>query len=130
MEHLALDIWNEVLHNRSMLVQPSEVGITSRHLSDIRQGRRHPSRRLAIDLEFHTGINRLAWLYPEEYLNPEAPHLYTGPWPPDLSHLEGEAREWAEKIVAAFPEGPPTKEQFRAWRKEQRRARKSNGGDG
>ena len=93
-----------------------EIDVHPTYLHKILTGTRHPSRRLAIDLETHTGVSRLAWLYPEEFFNPEAPHLYAGPWPPDLSHLEGEARAWAERIVAAFPDGPPSKEEFRAWR--------------
>ncbi len=128
MEQLALDIWNELLYNESMFIHPSKIGITSKHLSDIRQGRRYPSRRLAINLEFYTGIHRLAWLYPEEYFNPEAPFLYQGAWPPPLEHLEGEAKAWAEIIVKNFPEHPPTKEEFRKFRKSQSLTKKGRGG--
>ena len=84
-----------------------QAGISYRHLSDIRHGRRRPSPNLAILLEKVSGINRLAWIYPDEFFNPEAPYLYRGPWPPDLSHLLGEALERSRRIVADNPDGPP-----------------------
>lgn len=94
-------------------------GISVKHLWAILNGKSRPSYELSETLEEKFKINRLAWLDPQEFFNPEAPHLYAGPWPPDLSHLEGEARAWAERIVAAFPDGPPSKEEFRAWRSSQ-----------
>lgn len=101
-------------------------GISLKHLWAILNGKSRPSYELSEILEEELKVSRLAWLDPQEFLNPEAPHLYTGPWPPDLSHLQGEAREWAEEIIRAFPDGPPTKEQFRRWRQAQKRTRKNN----
>ncbi len=47
-----------------------KAGCSTSALSDIINRRRTPSRRLAARLEKETGINRLAWLYPDEHPNP------------------------------------------------------------
>jgi len=47
-----------------------QIGISPKHLSDIVCGRALPSRKTANLLEKATGIERLAWLYPDEYENP------------------------------------------------------------
>jgi len=43
------------------------AGISGQHLYDIVAGRRTPSPKLAVKLEALTGIDRRAWLYPEEF---------------------------------------------------------------
>lgn len=48
----------------------STLEIAPRHLSDILHGRRYPSRELAAKLESHTGIDRRAWMWPDEFPNP------------------------------------------------------------
>ena len=104
------------------------VGITNRHLCDIRSGRRRPSVDLALELEKATGINRLAWLYPQEFFNPDMPFRYRHVWPPDLKHLEGDSLKLAKQIISAFPHRPPTREEFRAWKRAMRKKAKKNGG--
>jgi transcriptional regulator with XRE-family HTH domain len=44
--------------------------ISEQFLSNILAGKRRPSPEIAARLEKATGINRLAWLYPDEYPNP------------------------------------------------------------
>lgn len=88
-------------------------------------GHRKPSAKSALHLEKITFISRLSWLYPEEFFNPQAPHLYKGPYPPDLSHLQGEALEIAKKIIEAFPQQPPTWQEFKLFK---RQYKKSKGG--
>ena len=68
-----------------------------------------------------TGIHPKAWDYPQDFFNPLIPYKYTGPWPPPLDHLQGEAREWAEQIVRAFPQGPPSKEEFKRWKRRRKK---------
>jgi len=48
----------------------STLEIAPRHLSDILHGRRCPSRELAAKLEINTGIDRRAWMWPDEFPNP------------------------------------------------------------
>lgn len=79
------------------------------------------SVKRALLLEKETGIHKISWLFPEEFFNPYCPYRYQSSWPPDLSHLQGESREWAEAIIRAFPERPPERKEFRKWLKEQRK---------
>lgn len=48
-------------------------GISTRYASDIISGKRSPSKTLAVILERATGIDRRAWLWPEEFPNPMIP---------------------------------------------------------
>lgn len=47
-----------------------ETGTTRQHIDFILSGKRRPSADLAVELERVTGIDRRAWLYPDEYPNP------------------------------------------------------------
>jgi len=47
-----------------------ESGICAKHMSDILNRRRRPSPELAAQLERITGIDRRAWLWPDEFENP------------------------------------------------------------
>jgi transcriptional regulator with XRE-family HTH domain len=47
-----------------------QTGLSPQFICDIKKGRRRPSAANAAKLETVTGINRLAWLYPDEYVNP------------------------------------------------------------
>ncbi|MEM5855777.1 MAG: hypothetical protein QW472_05700 [Candidatus Aenigmatarchaeota archaeon] len=86
-------------------------------------GRRKPSAKTALILEKITSINRLAWLYPEEFFNPQAPHLYQGSYPPDLSHLKDEALSFAQEIIKAFPEKPPTWQEFKLFKRQYKKTK-------
>ena len=88
-------------------------------------GERRPSRKVALLYEKVYKISRIAWLYPEEFFNPEQPFLYQGKYPPSLDHLSGEALEFAKKIIEAFPEKPPSKEEFKKFKKELRRKKRN-----
>jgi hypothetical protein len=47
-----------------------QLGISHRHLDHILCRKRRPSADLAIILEQITGIDRRAWLWPDEFPNP------------------------------------------------------------
>ncbi len=47
-----------------------KIGVRPSYLNDILKRRRSCSARLAAVLEVATGIDRRAWLYPEEFPNP------------------------------------------------------------
>lgn len=94
-------------------------------LNKILLGKRRPSPQTALYLEKTTLISRLAWLYPEEYFNPQAPHLYKGPYPPNLAHLTGAPLDFAQEIIKAFPHSPPTWSEFKAFKKEYRKKLKN-----
>ncbi len=64
-----------------------------------------------------TSIPAQAWLSPESFFNPLIPFRYQGKYPPSLSHLQGEALEFAKKILEAFPEKPPTREEFKKFKR-------------
>lgn len=93
-------------------------------IADILAGRR-PGRKHALLLSklFNTPVE--CWLAPEQYFNPYKPHVYQGPYPPSLSHLQGEALEIAKKIIEAFPQQPPTWQEFKLFK---RQYKKSKGG--
>lgn len=46
------------------------TGITPQHLNDVIKRRRKPSITLAKKLETVTGIDRRAWLWPDDFPNP------------------------------------------------------------
>jgi plasmid maintenance system antidote protein VapI len=46
------------------------VGISPRHMNDILKRRKRPSPEIAKKLEEETGIDRSAWLWPDEIHNP------------------------------------------------------------
>lgn len=48
----------------------AKVGCTPKYVEMILRGERRPSATVARDLEQHTGISRLRWLYPEEHGSP------------------------------------------------------------
>jgi transcriptional regulator with XRE-family HTH domain len=54
--------------NRSEIAKAA--GITRQHIDYIFAGKRRPSAELATELERITGIDRRAWLWPEEFQNP------------------------------------------------------------
>lgn len=88
-------------------------------IADILAGRR-PGRKHALLLSklFNTPVE--CWLAPEQYFNPYKPHVYQGPYPPSLSHLQGEALEFAQEIIKAFPHKPSWQE-FKAFKREYRK---------
>jgi plasmid maintenance system antidote protein VapI len=47
-----------------------QINVTPACISSIFRGERRPSAELAILLEKATGIDRRAWLYPNEFPNP------------------------------------------------------------
>ena len=62
------------------------LGISLRHMNDIIKGRRKPSYDLAKKLEKVTGINRQAWVWPDDFPNPliHAPELHSQNPPNDV----------------------------------------------
>ena len=89
-------------------------------LCDVLYGRR-PGFRLLPKLSQELDIDIKAWLEPEKYFNPYCPFRYQNIYPPSLSHLSGEALELAKQIISAFPDRPPTKEEFKEFKKKLRR---------
>lgn len=47
-----------------------KIGISRTYMGLILKRINRPSPELAVKLEKETGINRLAWLYPDEHPNP------------------------------------------------------------
>ncbi len=47
-----------------------KVGISSQFMWSIVRGHKKPSAAVAVLLEKETGIDRRAWLYPDEFKNP------------------------------------------------------------
>lgn len=47
-----------------------KLGVKRSYLNDIIRGRRSCSKRMAVLLEEATGIDRVAWLYPDQHSNP------------------------------------------------------------
>ena len=103
------------------------TGIHPTYHYKILAGKRRPSPEVAILYEKTFQIHRIAWLYPQEYFNPEIPFVYQGSYPPNLDHLSGEALELAKQIISAFPDRPPTKEEFKEFKRKLRKT-KNNGG--
>ncbi|MEO0278815.1 MAG: hypothetical protein ABIM21_06035, partial [candidate division WOR-3 bacterium] len=70
---------------------------------------------------FNTPVE--CWLAPEQFFNPYKPHLYQGSYPPDLSHLKDEALSFAQEIIKAFPEKPPTWQEFKLFKKQYKKTK-------
>jgi len=69
---------------RGQLTQiATDAGCSLSHVSDILRGRRRPSSLLAEKLERATGVDRRAWLYPEEFPNPLVKNDAVPPQPQD-----------------------------------------------
>lgn len=47
-----------------------QTGKTRNYIRMILSGKRRPGPEMAAELEKHTGINRIDWLYPETNKNP------------------------------------------------------------
>jgi len=90
-------------------------------------GKYSPSSKNLKRLYDLTQVPAQAWLEPEKYFNPYCPFRYQSIYPPSLSHLSGEALELAKQIISAFPDRPPTKEEFKKFKRKLRKT-KNNGG--
>ena len=104
-------------------------GIHPTYHYKILAGERRPSPEVAVLFEKVYNIPRICWLYPKEFFNPKQPYLYQGSYPPNLSHLSGEALEFAKKIIEAFPERPPTREEFKEFKRKLRKNKNNEGGN-
>ena len=98
-----------------------QTGFTPEFFYQIRAGKRKVSIKSAELLEIKTLIPKEAWSFPDKFFNPIYPELYQGPYPPNLDHLSGEALELAKQIISAFPDRPPTKEEFKEFKRKLRR---------
>ena len=95
-------------------------------LSHILSGRR-PGYKYLLQLSQELEIDVKAFLNPKIFFNPYMPFYYKNFYPPSLSHLSGEALELAKQIISAFPDRPPTKEEFKEFKRKLRKT-KNNGG--
>ena len=95
-------------------------------ISHILSGRR-PGYKYLLQLSQEFGTDIRAFLDPKKFFNPYMPFCYQSKYPPDLSHLSGEALELAKQIISAFPDRPPTKEEFKEFKRKLRK-NKNNGG--
>jgi DNA-binding transcriptional regulator YdaS (Cro superfamily) len=46
------------------------LGVSIQHMNDIMNRRRRPSPEMAVQLEELTGVDRRAWLWPDDFENP------------------------------------------------------------
>ncbi|HRR55889.1 MAG TPA: helix-turn-helix transcriptional regulator [Acidobacteriota bacterium] len=60
-----------------------KIGCTRQFIDFIFAGKRRPSPDLAARLEHETGVDRRAWLYPEEFPNPLVKNDAVPPQPQD-----------------------------------------------